>query len=59
LLALKAQRVMAMEDLVVIAAQDQGVAERRRNLDLALMSAESAQGSSKERIKEISYGNYF
>jgi hypothetical protein len=42
LLALKAQRVMAMVDLVVIAVQDQGVAERRRNLDLALMSAESA-----------------
>jgi hypothetical protein len=51
LLALKAQRVMAMVDLVVIAEQDQGAAERRRNLDLAHMSAESAQGSSKERLK--------
>jgi hypothetical protein len=51
LLALKAQRVMAMVDLVVIAVQDQGVAERRRNLDLAHMSVESAQGSCKERLK--------
>jgi hypothetical protein len=42
---------MAMVDLVAIAAQDQGVAERRRNLDLAHMSVESAQGSSKERLK--------
>jgi hypothetical protein len=42
---------MAMVDLVVIAVQDQEVAERRRNLDRALMSAESAQGSSKERLK--------
>jgi hypothetical protein len=45
------QKVMVVANLVVIAAQDQGVAERRRNLDLALTSAESAQGSSEERLK--------
>jgi hypothetical protein len=42
---------MVVVDLVVIAVQDQGVAERRKNLDLAHMSAESAQGSSKESLK--------
>jgi hypothetical protein len=42
---------MVVADLVVIAVQGQGVAVRKRNLDLALMSAESAQGSSKERLK--------
>jgi hypothetical protein len=50
LLALKAQRAMAMVDLVVIAVQDQGVAERRRNLGLAHMSAESAQGKNNRKI---------
>jgi hypothetical protein len=42
---------MVVVDLADIAVQDQGVAERRRNLDLAHMSAESAQGSSEERLK--------
>jgi hypothetical protein len=42
---------MAMVDLVVIAVQDHGVAERRRNLGHVHMSAESAQGSNKERLK--------
>jgi hypothetical protein len=46
LLALKAQKVMAMVDLVVIVVRDQEVAERRRNLGHVHMSAESAQGSS-------------
>jgi hypothetical protein len=42
---------MVVVDLEVIVVQDQGVAERRRNLDLAHMSAESAQGSGKESLK--------
>jgi hypothetical protein len=37
---------MVVVGLADIAVQDQGVVERRRNLDLAHMSAESAQGSS-------------
>jgi hypothetical protein len=41
---------MAMVDLVVIAVQDQGVAERRRNLGHVHMSAESAQGSANSKI---------
>jgi hypothetical protein len=42
---------MVVVDLADIAVQDQGVVERRKNLDLAHMSAESAQGSSKESLK--------
>jgi hypothetical protein len=43
---------MAMVDPVVIAVQDQGVAERRRNLDPAHMSAESAQDKILSHVKK-------
>jgi hypothetical protein len=42
---------MVVVDPVDIVVQDQGVAERRKNLDLAHMSAESAQGRGKESLK--------
>jgi hypothetical protein len=41
----------------ITADQDQGIAARKRNLGHVHMSAESAQGSSKKRVKKISYGN--